>query len=136
MHVKRVTAVCALFVLTCVAGCGDGKGMVTGTVTLDARPIRNGMITFVSIDDGPLIREGAVITDSAFKTRVPPGKYRVELSAQEPKGSRKQTGFDGKEEVIVIQEEIFPEHYNTHSELTEVITPGENVLNLNLKSNR
>ncbi len=120
-------------ILTCLASCGDRKETIQGTVTFDDQRVANGSIAFVSIEGEP-IREGAVITDGQFVARLPPGTYRIELNAKRVIGTRKQIGFDGKEETLELTEELFPERYNVKSELKEVITPGKSVLMLNLKS--
>jgi hypothetical protein len=130
-------AVCAFGSLLAAlgAGCGDGKEGVRGAVTLDGQPVKTGTITFVS-SEGSLIREGAVITNGAFTARVPPGKYKVELNAQHVVGTRKQLGFDGKEEELTLSEELFPDHFNSKTELTEVISSGGTIITLNLKSKK
>jgi hypothetical protein len=122
-----------LFVLALIAGCGDGKGSVRGTVSLDGQTVKSGSITFVSTE-GELIREGAVITNGAFTARMPPGKYKLELTGSRPAGTRTQKGFDGKDEVIELTEELFPDYFNSKSDLTEVIKPGDNTVNLDLKT--
>ena len=118
--------------LACLTGCGDGKSVVNGTVSYEGKTVTNGSVTFTSTE-GELVREGAVITDGAFTAHMPPGKYKVELSASRPAGTRKQTGFDGNEEVIQLTEELFPEYYNSKSELNETIKPGANNVTFNLK---
>src|SRR5688572_11377560 len=96
-------------VLSLVPGCGDGIGTVRGTVSLDGQAIQSGRITFTSTE-GDLVSEGSVIMNGAFNTRLPPGKYKVELSAQRPAGTRVQIGFDGKEEEIKLTAEMFPDY--------------------------
>jgi hypothetical protein len=118
-----------------LAGCGEGTGSVNGTVTFDGQPVANGSITFVRTE-GSLVREGAVIRDGSFQVQVPPGKYRIELTAQRVKGKKKQIGFSGEEEEVEITEEMFPERYNTKSELSEEIRSGTHSLNLDLKSKK
>jgi hypothetical protein len=132
---RLVLKAVSLVMLALLVGCGDQKGSVHGSVTLDDKPIAKGAITFVSVE-GELIREGAVIEDGKFSLRVPlpPGKYKIQLNAQRVTGTRKQLGFDGKEEVLTLSEELFPERFNTNTELTEVIKPGNNTITLNLKS--
>jgi hypothetical protein len=124
------------FVVAClvVSGCTDGKSSITGTVTLDGRPIANGAIVFVK-QGGDLARDGAVITDGAFQATLPPGSYKLELNAQKVVGKRKQKGFDGKDEEVEIAEEAFPPRYNAQSELLQEIKPGANTLKLDLKTN-
>ena len=114
-------------------GCSDGKSSVTGSVTLDGRPVASGSVTFVK-QDGELAREGAVIHGGTFHAAVPPGKYKLELNAQKVVGKRKQKAFDGSDEEVEITEELFPPRYNTNSELLQEIKPGANVIKLDLKS--
>jgi hypothetical protein len=117
------------------AGCGEGKSSVTGTVTMDGKAVASGAITFTRTE-GELVREGAVIQEGNFRASVPPGTYRLELSGQKVVSVRKQKGFDGKDEEVPITEELFPEQYNTKSELSEVIKPGKSTLKLDLKSGK
>jgi hypothetical protein len=121
-----------LLLVVSLTGCGDGKSVVNGTVSYDGQSVKSGSVTFISLEGEP-VREGAVITDGAFKATMPPGKYKVELSGTRPAGKRTQKGFDGKEEVIELTEEIFPDYYSSKSELTETIKPGVNNVALNLK---
>jgi hypothetical protein len=133
---KRIAAcVLGLFLFASLPGCGDGKGSVNGTVTLDGQPVANGAVTFVK-SEGSLVREGAVIKDGGFQARVPPGKYRIEVNAQKVVGKRKQKGFSGAEEEVEITEEMFPERYNTKTELSEEIKLGPNTVKLDLKSKK
>ena len=125
-----------LFLLAVLVGCGgDDKGSVEGTVTFDGQPVASGTVTFVKTEGG-LVREGAVITDGAFQAQVPPGRYKIEVSAQKVVGKRKQKGFDGNMEEIELKDEYIPEWYNTKSELSEDIKPGRNTIKLDLKSKK
>ncbi len=110
-----------------------GKGAVSGTVTFDGQPVSSGSITFVK-QGGELIREGAVIQIGAFQASLPPGKYKVELNAQKVVGKRTQVGMDGKNEEVETTAELFPERYNTKSELMEEIKRGSQTIKLELKS--
>ena len=133
---KRILVrVLTLVLFIALTGCGDGKGTVQGTVTLDGRPVADGAITFVKTD-GELVREGAVIRDSKFQARVPPGKYKIEVNAQKVVGKTKERGKDGVLEEVDMTEELFPERYNTKTELTEEIKSGRNTMNLDLQSEK
>jgi hypothetical protein len=122
--------------LASLCGCGGGgPSHVTGSVALDGRPVADGAVTFVMTEGGS-DREGAVIRDGAFEVRLKPGRYRVELTGQKPVGTRRQKGFDGKEEEVKVTEQLFPERYNAKSELIETIMPGSNTIKLDLKSGR
>jgi len=111
-------------------GCSEGKSSISGTVTFDGEPVKNGSITFVK-SDGELLREGAVITDGAFQASLPTGEYKIELNAQKVVGKRIQKGFDGKDEEVEETKELFPERYNTKTTLTKKIERGANTLELN-----
>jgi hypothetical protein len=124
-----------LFLLVALTGCGDEQGSVEGTVTFDGKPVESGTITFVRTEGG-LVREGAVIKDGAFQAHVPPGRYKIEVSAQKTVSKRKQKGFDGNWEEIELKDEFIPEWYNTKTELSEEIKPGRNTIKLDLKSKK
>jgi hypothetical protein len=119
--------------LAVLIGCGDSRSSVSGTVTFDGQPVKSGTVTLVK-SDGELVREGAAIKDGSFQANVPPGNYKIELNAQKVVGTRKQKGFDGKEEEVEITEELFPDWYNSKTELNETIKPGVNRLQLDLPS--
>jgi hypothetical protein len=135
--VKRL-AVCALGLVlwASLAGCGDGKGSVQGTVTLDGQPVATGSVTFVKSEGGRLVREGAVIQNGSFRSGVPPGKYAIEVNGQKVVGKRKHLGLSGAEELVDVTEELFPAWYNTKTELTAEITSGANTLKLDLRSKK
>lgn len=120
--------------LLTLAGCGDGKGTVSGTVSLDGQSVNNGSVTFVNTDGGTLRREGAIIRGGKFEATVPPGNYKVELNSQKVIGKRTQKGFDGKDETLEITQEMFPDKFNVKTELTLEIKPGSNPVTLDLKS--
>jgi hypothetical protein len=117
-----------------LSGCGNGKALVTGTVTFDGQPVASGMVTFVNDEVGKLVREGAVINQGTFETHLPPGRYKLELNAQKVIGKRKQKGFDGKDEEVELTDELFPARYNAQTELSEEIKPGSNTIKLDIKS--
>ena len=131
----RTVQTLGLFLVAALAGCRDDQGSVTGTVTFDGRPVTTGAITFVKTDGG-LVREGAVIRDGVFQARMPPGKYKVEVNAQEIVGKRKQKGFDGTDEEVELTKEMFPDRYNTKTELSKDVSAGANTVILDLKSKR
>jgi hypothetical protein len=125
--------VLALFCVATVVGCGNGKGSVRGTVTMDGKPVASGSVTFVK-QGAELAREGAVIREGSFQAAVPPGTYKLELNGQKVVGKRTQKGFDGKDETLDVTQELFPERYNLKTELMENIKAGVNVIQLELTS--
>jgi hypothetical protein len=125
----------ALVLFATLAGCGDGGSTAGGTVTFDGQPVATGTVTFAK-SNGGLVREGAVITDGSFQAVVPPGKYKVEVTASKVVGGRKQKGFDGKDEEVELREETIPPRYNAETELAQEIKPGANTVTLELKSGK
>src|SRR5437764_870067 len=130
-------AVCVLLLVFVagLAGCGDEKGTVHGTVMFDGKPVENGSVTFVKTEGGA-VREGAIIKDGTFQARMAPGKYKVEVTGKKVLGKKIQKGFDGKDEEVEDNEELFPERYNTATELTAEVIPGKNEVKLELHSKR
>src|SRR4051794_21672200 len=109
---KRLTVyVFPLLLAAAPAGCGgDGKQSVTGTVTLDGKPVEEGVITFVRTDGSG--SEGAKIKDGSFQAKVPPGKYKIQLNGRKVTGTKVQKGMDGSDETIRLDEELFPAKFN------------------------
>src|SRR5438105_4877241 len=77
MSPALVACACVLWLV----GCGESKGTVNGVVTFNGEPVKSGMVAFVK-SDGPLVREGAVITNGTFHASLSPGEYKIELNAQ------------------------------------------------------
>ena len=106
-------------------------GRVTGQVTLDRKPLAGATILFQPIKDGePIPKTAASLgrTDrfgnySLIYVRnvngAAVGEHRVEIRAP---------GANGVERV--------PDKYNTKTELTRIVEPGENVFYFHLKSGR
>ena len=120
-----------------VAGCSDGPayGDVTGEVTLDDAPLREGVVRFVPVD-GNTPTASALIENGQFRVPVPAGNHRVEISA--PKLPR---GINSSEEMKrgtvdegAALEELIPQRYNTKSELTAGVKKGANKVRYRLKS--
>lgn len=133
---RTALAAIKLFLFAGLAGCGGGsEGSVQGTVSFDGQPVANGAVTFVK-SEGGMVREGAVIQSGRFQARMPPGKYKIEVNAKKVVGKRKQKGFGGEVEEVEVTAELFPERFNTKTELSEDIKPGTNTVNLDLKSKK
>src|SRR5690349_1731911 len=109
LSMKRIV-VCAasLFLVGTLAGCGDEKASVNGTVKMDGEAVTDGAIIF-SKSDGSKVREGAVIKDGSFQVRLPPGKYKIELNGKKVLGKETRKGMSGKDEEVEITGELFPE---------------------------
>jgi hypothetical protein len=126
-----------LAVAACMAGCSGGApyGDVRGEVTLDGKPLEEGVIRFVPID-GKTGTASALINGGNFSEKVPLGSHRVEISSPKlPKGitSAKQMKRGTVDEGAAL-EEMIPERYNNRSELKAEVKRGTNEVRYDLKS--
>lgn len=112
-----------------LAGCGTenklGRQGVSGSVTLDGRPIANGTIRFEPVaEDG--VASGTTITQGKYDISaargLPPGEYLVRISAAGESGVAEPLPGDSSK----LAEELVPEKYNTNSELKVAIKKGSN----------
>ncbi|QEL14252.1 hypothetical protein [Limnoglobus roseus] len=109
-----------------VVGCGGAKTHeVSGTVTFDGEPVKEGHIAFAPGGGG------GSITDGRYKFNSPPGKFTVQINASRmtklPPG---QTGMNGEKEEV---REYIPEKYNTKTELKADV-PSTGPVDFSLKS--
>jgi hypothetical protein len=72
---RLAAAALSVMVAVPLSGCGKGKGPVTGTVTVDNRPIRSGQLTFLGADG---TRHPTTIGfNGTYTIELPPGDYKV-----------------------------------------------------------
>jgi hypothetical protein len=134
---SRVIAILGIFVLS---GCGAGDGYaelglveVTGTVTLDDKPLAGANVSFESADK----RSATGKTDAA-------GKYSLMYDSQTrgttpgPKIVRITTAEVGEgggaAEGSAAAKESIPPRYNRQSELTADVSASNKIFNFDLKS--
>jgi hypothetical protein len=132
----------ALLLTFCLTLCGCGlwgKGEpervpVSGTVTLDGKPLADGLLYFKTISLGTI--DSAEINDGAFQGKAELGDRRVEIFAYE-KGTVRPKGDDP---MIPMSsrtrgKSLIPERYNLDSTLTVTVTrEGPNQFTFDLKS--
>jgi hypothetical protein len=115
----------ALGLLACGCG-GDGspKGMpVSGTVTLNAKPLAEGEVMFEPAD-GKGAPEQALVKDGKFTTTLTPGAKRVRITSwREGKGPK-----DGAMGGAAPREQFIPKRYNTESTLSLTVEAGRGEL--------
>ncbi|MFI4876659.1 MAG: carboxypeptidase-like regulatory domain-containing protein [Blastopirellula sp. JB062] len=109
---------------------------VTGTVTLDGRPLPDAQLSFVPLGSGS---SGSGFTDESGKyqlyyaARRPGAKFgenRVFITKSKP-STGKQGEFAGMREADI---EMLPARYNRKTELTANIEDKRNVIDFDLKS--
>jgi hypothetical protein len=124
-----------------IPGCDHvQRGAISGRVTLDGQPIEEGSISFVPTAAGQ---------DQAASSRIRQGEYsiaqangpglgnmRVEIRAARLTGRRNPPSDPALAALEAEYEsvETVPNRYNTESELTAEIKPGNNVVDFDLKT--
>jgi hypothetical protein len=116
------------------AGCDNGPSIVSGTVTLDGKPLKQGAISFIpTAGDAPTA--GGGIRDGAYTVEAPAGAKRVEITGYEVVGQVPAYGNDKNGPMKEVTKSIVPPTYNTVSNLTAEIKSGKNEnVNFELKS--
>ncbi len=117
LHVQAVGVV-----LLFLAGCGGGRGSVSGTVTLKGQPLDQGRIQFFLVGGPAGPSGGAMIRHGKYELRgdhgLDPGSYTVQISSA---GPSKDAGEITMGEFPVTHERI-PAEYNTKSTLSVAVT--------------
>jgi hypothetical protein len=113
-----------------LTGCGEKIHEVSGSATFDGTPIAEWQIAFVPLKGGGK-GGGGTITAGQYSAKVPPGKYKVQITANKkmklPPG---EVGMEGAKEEV---RQYIPEKFNTQTELSTDV-PGSSPLDFNLKS--
>jgi hypothetical protein len=92
---KVVLSGCVLFVLAVALGCGkttprmeSGRGAVTGTITIDGKPLPGGTIFFVSAKDPQMLVSSTIKSDGTFSVAdAPKGDVLVAVDNESQKGN-------------------------------------------------
>ena len=127
---RRVTVSVLLGLLLSVTGCGPGEVVVSGTVTLDGRPLEEGNIAFRPLPATATSEAtGVPIQGGKYQLKVRPGRHRIEITA-----TRAAPGAKDPLGTAPAPKSIIPEKYNARSELTEEVRAGANEFNFALTS--
>src|SRR5262245_24475246 len=121
-----------LAALGALSGCADPRARqeVTGQVTLQGKPVEDGIIQFAPLD-GQGTGDGAQIVNGKY--RIPrekglsPGKYRVSIYAGDGRSGAGDASPDSPHAGSRPGKERVPPEYNERSEvIKEVIKDGPN----------
>jgi hypothetical protein len=127
---RVVTALVFLGVLLTVTGCGPGEVAVSGSVTLDGKPLEEGNIAYRPLPAKATAEAtGVPIRGGKYQLKVRPGQYRIEITA-----TRAAPGPKDPFGTTPPPKSIIPQRYNAQSELTEEVGTGTNEFNFTLKS--
>jgi hypothetical protein len=109
-----------LAVLTAaLPGCmGDGLAEVSGTVTMDGQPLKDGEIILESTDQKST-PAGAKISDGAYSMRTTPGSKVVRILSSRPTSKPDPVMGSAAREAAIGSE------YNQDSQLRATINPGK-----------
>lgn len=106
---------------------GPARHAVSGTVTLDGKPLAEGRISFDSPEDASqgIPPTSGEIKDGHYLVSTTPGTKTVRIS------HRVQSGQDEITKEPIMKESI-PAKYNKNSDLETTITDGENQADFDL----
>jgi hypothetical protein len=131
---RRLVQVVLLGAVLAVGCGGQGATTVTGEVTLDGKPIEDGLITFVPVD-GKTPNAATKIKGGKYSLKATPGAMRVQINSAIVTGKRKAYDTPDSPLVDVLGERI-PNRYNEQTTLTLDVKPGENVKNWELQGEK
>jgi hypothetical protein len=114
-----------LLAVTVLAGCSSSsQGTLTGTVTWNNEPLKEGTVSFIPTD-GKSQTSSATITDGKFTAKdLPLTTMKVQFSSPKPTGKKKKVYDTPDSPEIDIVDELLPAKYNTGSTITITIKGG------------
>jgi hypothetical protein len=123
----RIRKECLAFLLLVGCGASDQRQVLSGTVTLDGKPLTQGQIVFEPRDAGRMsmaqIDTGQYRLPAGYG--LPPGEYVVRITSDRPTGKRVQPASYSEDQTPVeLYEQFLPAKYNKRSELTVTVEPG------------
>lgn len=130
---------CVVCLLTVCGGCSDGRCPVTGSVTFNAVPVQEGLISLEPADgNGPTVGGKIIAGEYALTGQAAPlpGKKLVRVIAARKTGRRVPAGPPTPPGTMI--DEVYryiPAAYNARSTLTcEISRDGTRQIDFNLKT--
>jgi hypothetical protein len=112
---------------------GPAVGTVTGEVTFDGQPVKDGHVLLTPLDGNGQTGGGTIRDGKLLAEKVPAGKMKVELHGNKIVGKRKayDTPESPWEDDVA---ELLPPKYNFKSDLTLEVKRGAQDVKYDLKS--
>lgn len=126
----------AIGLIVSVLGCGSGTATLSGSATLDGKPIENGSIS-VSPVGAPGAQFAGKIENGRYSIDMAPnavGEYRVEIRWPKPTGKQIPVEDDPPNTIEEMKDAV-PAKYNDESTLTVTLKSGSNTEDFALTSN-
>ena len=130
-HHPRVLPFFFLMLLLLV-GCRENKlSEVSGSVTYDGKPLEQGSIAFVPVDGMAQSGGGAIIQGKYVARNVPAGMAKVRITGAQVTGEKKMD-YGANPQTVITATEMLPAKYNTATELTYEVKPGNQIKDFDL----
>lgn len=125
MNCRAVSLILLTMLGPCLlSGCGNPTATVSGEVTLDGKPLEDGIIVYDPSDGKNTAAQGK-IEAGKYSVLTVPSSATVKISAQRVVGKRPDSDAPNAT-LIEIWEEQIPERYNTETELKFEVQVGKN----------
>jgi hypothetical protein len=126
--VKRILP--ALLCLLIGGSCQQGPliGTISGTVTLDGKPVEDGFIRMVPADGQSQPADGPV-TAGQYSITMPIGDKKVEIYWAKGRGAGKTVDTASTPEQVI---QLIPNRYNAETILTCTVAKGDQTKNFEL----
>ena len=130
-NVFSITLTLAL--LSLAVGCGKSLSGVSGTVTLDDKPLEDAFVEFSPTSGRPSV--GRTDEDGHYQLEYSTRKSGVEAGDHVVRiGTYQEASIDMKTgEPTAKVEEVVPEKYNRQTTLTAHVKPGKNDIDFDLE---
>jgi hypothetical protein len=118
-----------------MAGCGSGRPVMEGLVTLDGDPIAKGSIMLMPAN-GKGQTAGTGIVGGRYRMEASPGAMKVIINAPTKAGTMFDPAPVDTPRMIDRYVERVPERYNAATELEVTVVPGRNTFDFALEGEK
>ena len=130
----NMVRLCCFLSVVFIAGCSDGKIVVTGSISYEGRVPPNGTVAFIA-DNGAGTTYGGPYTHGKYKVLVPEGTYLVRITGKEKIPlDTPLPGHMGGPPITHREEKIIPDIYGLHSTLQVSVDKSNRTCDFALKA--